>query len=144
MPFELKAWLCQKCQITGVRLTATLLRLIILTSVVSLPVNASAETLSPAVTVNGLPNIIIIMADDMGWNDVGYHDSDIRTPNIDRIAESGVALDRFYVHPTCSPTRAALLTGKSPITTNMAQPVPDFEIGGLSPVSYTHLRAHET
>lgn len=132
MPFELKAWLCQKCQITGVRLTATLLRLIILTSVVSLPVNASAETLSPAVTVNGLPNIIIIMADDMGWNDVGYHDSDIRTPNIDRIAESGVALDRFYVHPTCSPTRAALLTGKSPITTNMAQPVPDFEIGGLS------------
>jgi len=60
------------------------------------------------------PNIIIIAADDLGWNDVGYHGSDIRTPAIDRLAKSGVQLDRFYVCPICSPTRAGLLTGRYP------------------------------
>lgn len=132
MMFELHAWRRQKCQIAGFRLTVMLLRLFVLTPLVLGPVKASAESLSATATVNGLPNVIIIMADDMGWDDVGYHGSDIRTPNIDKIAESGVALDRFYVHPTCSPTRAALLTGKSPITTNMTRPVNDFQTGGLS------------
>ena len=51
------------------------------------------------------PNIVILLADDLGWGDVGYHNSDVVTPNIDTIARSGVAFDRFYVNPTCSPTR---------------------------------------
>ena len=42
------------------------------------------------------PNIVILLADDLGWNDVGYHGSDIRTPSLDRLAGSGVQLDRFY------------------------------------------------
>ena len=60
------------------------------------------------------PNIIILVADDLGWNDVGYHGSDIRTPAIDRLAKTGIQLDRFYVCPICSPTRAGLLTGRYP------------------------------
>ena len=60
------------------------------------------------------PNIVILVADDLGWNDVGYHGSDIRTPAIDRLAKTGVQLDRFYVCPICSPTRAGLLTGRYP------------------------------
>ena len=60
------------------------------------------------------PNLVILVADDLGWNDVGYHGSDIRTPAIDRLAKSGVQLDRFYVCPICSPTRAGLLTGRYP------------------------------
>ena len=52
------------------------------------------------------PNILIILADDLGWNDVSYHGSEIPTPNIDKIISSGIELDRFYVQPTCSPTRA--------------------------------------
>lgn len=59
------------------------------------------------------PNIVLIMADDLGWNDLGYQGSEIQTPNVDRLAANGLQLDRFYVQPSCSPTRASLMTGKS-------------------------------
>ena len=58
------------------------------------------------------PNIVLLVADDLGWNDVGYHGSNIRTPNIDKLGESGAVLDQFYVMPACTPTRASLLTGR--------------------------------
>jgi arylsulfatase A-like enzyme len=58
------------------------------------------------------PNILLIVADDLGWADVGYHGSPIKTPNIDRLANEGVELDQHYVAPMCTPTRAALLTGR--------------------------------
>jgi arylsulfatase A-like enzyme len=69
------------------------------------------------------PNILIILADDLGWNDVGYHGSPIETPNIDRIANEGIELDRFYVQPTCSPTRAGLMTGKVPMRVGIYRPL---------------------
>ena len=59
------------------------------------------------------PNIILIIADDLGWRDVGYNGSEIRTPHLDSLAEAGVRLDRFYATPGCSPTRASLMTGQS-------------------------------
>lgn len=61
------------------------------------------------------PHMVILLADDLGWNDVGYHGGSIPTPHIDRLAGSGVRLEQFYVQPVCSPTRAALLTGRYPI-----------------------------
>ena len=60
------------------------------------------------------PNIVILVADDLGWNDVGYHGSSIRTPRIDAFVREGLELDRFYVCPICSPTRAGLITGRYP------------------------------
>ena len=60
------------------------------------------------------PNIVVIVADDLGWKDVAYHGSEIRTPHIDKLAMAGVRLERHYVYPTCSPTRAGLLTGRNP------------------------------
>jgi arylsulfatase B len=60
------------------------------------------------------PNIVIILADDLGWGDVGFHGSDIRTPNIDRLAREGIVLSQFYTAPICSPTRAGLMTGRYP------------------------------
>ena len=59
------------------------------------------------------PNLVLIVADDLGWNDVGFHGSEIKTPVLDRMAREGVELQRFYVYPTCSPTRACLLTGRN-------------------------------
>jgi arylsulfatase B len=61
------------------------------------------------------PNIVLIVADDLGWHNVGYHGGVARTPNIDRLAREGVELDRFYVAPLCSPTRAGLMTGRHPL-----------------------------
>ena len=69
------------------------------------------------------PNILLIVADDLGWNDVGYHGSEIQTPTIDRLAKEGVELNRFYVHPTCSPTRSALMTGKAPLRLGVLTPL---------------------
>lgn len=60
------------------------------------------------------PNIIVIIADDLGWNDVGFHNPNIVSPNLNQLAGKGVELTRFYVASICSPTRAGLLTGKYP------------------------------
>ena len=59
------------------------------------------------------PNIILIMTDDQGWAQVGWHGNDvIETPNLDRLASQSVELTRFYVSPVCAPTRASLMTGR--------------------------------
>ncbi len=68
-------------------------------------------------------NFLIIMADDAGWNDVGYQGSKIRTPNIDRIANEGVQLNRFYASPTCSPSRASLFTGMPSSRFGIVKPI---------------------
>jgi len=61
------------------------------------------------------PNIIFIMADDLGNADLGYRGSDIKTPNIDKLANEGVRLENFHGMPVCTPSRAALMTGRYPM-----------------------------
>ncbi len=62
------------------------------------------------------PNILLILTDDQGWGDLHSHGNDpLDTPNLDRLAEQGARFDRFYVHPVCAPTRAAMLTGRYPL-----------------------------
>jgi arylsulfatase A-like enzyme len=73
--------------------------------------HASAAAKSPVAT---RPNIVYIVADDLGWKDVGYHGSDIRTPTLDKLAATGARLEQFYAQPFCTPTRAALMTGRYP------------------------------
>ena len=65
------------------------------------------------------PHILFILADDLGWSDVGFHGSVIQTPNIDKLAREGVILDNYYVQPLCTPTRSALMTGRYPIHTGI-------------------------
>ena len=58
------------------------------------------------------PNILLIVADDLGWADVGWHGGKFKTPHLDELVRKGVELDRHYVQPVCSPTRTALLSGR--------------------------------
>ena len=75
------------------------------------PASDSAAAGPPTV----LPNIVLIVPDDLGRHDVSFHGGEIATPNIDRIAAEGVLIERFYSAPVCSPTRAGLMTGRYPI-----------------------------
>lgn len=69
--------------------------------------------LVPMLETQSPPNIIIIMAGDQGWGDLSLHgNANLSTPIIDSLAVNGVQFDRFYVDPVCSPTRAAMLTGR--------------------------------
>jgi arylsulfatase I/J len=61
------------------------------------------------------PHIVYIVADDLGFADVGFRGSDIKTPNIDKLAAEGTILQQFYTQPLCTPTRAALMTGRYPL-----------------------------
>ena len=75
---------------------------------ISLFVASSANTQAPAAK---RPNILLIVADDMGYSDLGCFGGEIKTPNLDALAMRGVRATNFYVAPTCSPTRSMLLTG---------------------------------
>jgi arylsulfatase A-like enzyme len=71
---------------------------------------------TPAVAQDArAPNIVYIVADDMGWKDAGFHGSDIATPNLDKLVQEGAVFEQFYVQPMCTPTRAALMTGRYPL-----------------------------
>jgi len=61
------------------------------------------------------PNIVFILADDLGSYDVSWRGSEIKTPHLDKLAKAGARLENFYVQPVCSPTRAALMTGRYPM-----------------------------
>lgn len=60
---------------------------------------------------NRRPNIILVMADDLGWSDIGCYGGEIETPHIDALAKDGLRFTQFYNNAVCGPTRASLLTG---------------------------------
>src|SRR6478752_9975084 len=66
---------------------------------------------APAARAAERPNIVIILADDMGYSDLGCYGGEIRTPNLDRLAAGGLRFTQFYNGARCCPSRAALLTG---------------------------------
>ena len=75
---------------------------------------------SPGAHASDRPNVVVLLADDLGWADVGYHGSDIETPHIDALAAGGIRLERMYTSPICTPTRAALMTGRDPMRLGVA------------------------
>ncbi|MDD7985234.1 sulfatase-like hydrolase/transferase [Lentisphaera marina] len=98
----------------------------------SLLVAATVALFSPFIFAeNAKPNVILIMADDLGWGDTGFNGSKvIKTPHLDQMAAEGLQLDRFYsASSVCSPTRASVLTGRNPYRTG----VPTANQGFLRP-----------
>ena len=68
------------------------------------------------------PNVVIILTDDLGWGDVSYHGGSIPTPNIDKLVSDGLEMNRFYSDPSCSPTRASMLTGINSFANGVVRP----------------------
>src|SRR5438034_1289557 len=85
-------------------------------------VSASVSLQCPALTAVSKPNIVVLLADDLGYGDLGcYGHPTIRTPNLDRLAAEGMRFTSFYVAaPVCTPSRAALLTGRLAVRSGMA------------------------
>lgn len=82
------------------------------------------------------PNIVLVLADDLGWKDVSYNGSAYATPNIDRLAAQGLTFTQAYAAtPACSPTRAALLTGRSPARLGLTRAIHgrDYRAEGTPP-----------
>ena len=84
---------------------------------------------------DGAPNVVVILLDDTGFAQLGCYGSDMSTPNIDRLAANGVRYTNFHVTPLCSPTRAALLTGRNHHEVGMRS-ISNFSSG------YPHMRGH--
>jgi len=85
---------------------------------------------------SNLPNVILMMADDLGSGDVGYNgtNTDILTPTLDEMAANGIQFNRFYAgSAVCSPTRASVMTGRNPIRVG----VPNANAGFLPPEEIT-------
>jgi arylsulfatase len=83
----------------------------------------------------GAPNVVVILLDDTGFAQLGCFGSDLHTPHIDRLAAGGLRYTNFHVTPLCSPSRAALLTGRNHHTVGMRS-VSNFDSG------YPHMRGH--
>lgn len=80
------------------------------------PLSAFAEQIAK-------PNVIVIVADDQGWNDIGYNGSEVLTPHLDDLAQTGVRLEANYAFSTCSPMRIALLAGRNPSRYGVLGPI---------------------
>ncbi|MGB6041611.1 MAG: arylsulfatase, partial [Pirellulales bacterium] len=76
------------------------------------------------------PNIVLIMVDDMGWSDLGCYGGEVRTPNVDRLAQGGLRFTQFYNNGKCCPTRASLLTGLYPHRTGVGRMTFDVKLPG--------------
>ena len=84
---------------------------------------------------DGAPNVVIMLLDDTGFAQLGCYGSDMSTPNIDRLADNGLRYTNFHVTPLCSPSRAALLTGRNHHEVGMRS-LANFSSG------YPHIRGH--
>ena len=82
------------------------------------------------------PNILFILADDLGYADVSWNNAQMKTPVLQDLSASGIILDQFYAQPKCSPSRAALMTGKYPFRTSMQRG----SIGDFRPTGKNHYK----
>ena len=94
---------------------------------------SNPNTTTPDLTTKRPPHIVFVMSDDMGWNDYSIHGSkQCNTPHIDRLSNSGVILNNYYVTSVCSPSRASFLTGRIISHTGIYSPLGGHETVSLN------------
>lgn len=91
-----------------------------------------------------LPNFVLLLADDLGYGDLSCYGGKIQTPNLDRMAAEGVQLEEFYAFPTCTPSRAALLTGRYPLRSGLTRVLAPREHFGITDAEITLGQALES
>ncbi len=94
------------------------------------PAARAMSRVAPRAAAPTRPNIVVILADDMGYSDIGCYGAEIQTPHIDRLAAQGVRYSQFYNCARCCPTRASLLTGLYPHQTAVGHMVSDYQLPG--------------
>src|SRR5262245_27707371 len=101
----------------------------------------SAAALSPiakGLGADARPNVVLILADDLGYGDLGCYGSKIPTPNLDRMAQEGVQFRQFYAaNPVCSPSRASVLTGRYGVRCGVPTVFTPTDTGGLAETETT-------
>ncbi|XP_067658819.1 arylsulfatase B-like [Haliotis asinina] len=85
------------------------------------------------------PHIVFIVADDLGWNDIGFRNPDMKTPNLDKLATEGIIFENAYVQPLCSPSRTAFMSGMFPFHVGMQHKVLLPGQAVCVPLNYTFL-----
>ncbi|MFM9114781.1 MAG: sulfatase-like hydrolase/transferase, partial [Planctomycetota bacterium] len=102
-----------------------------------LPADETPQTsLPPRLRGGRPPNIILVMPDDMGWGDIGAHGHPlVKTPHLDRLHRESVRFTDFHVSPTCSPTRAALLSGRHEFKNGVTHTIQERESLALATIS---------
>jgi len=90
------------------------------------PIFLGLLSLACAAQAQNRPNIILILADDLGYSDLGCYGSEISTPNLDRLAQNGIRFTQFYNQARCCPSRAALLTGRYPHQVGLGAMIDDY------------------
>ena len=103
----------QSTTISLAMLTHSMITLTNLCLLISVTI-AKKKFVKSAKPVEERPHIVVILADDLGWNEVSWHNPGFLTPNMEALSREGVRLGQSYVSPKCSPSRAALLTGRYP------------------------------
>ena len=98
-----------RCSLFAARLLQRTLSALVVFLVIALQLHSLQ---SPAIAADERPNFVFILADDLGWADVGFHQGNTPTPFLDQLATDSLELTQHYVAPVCSPTRAGLLTGR--------------------------------
>lgn len=89
------------------------------------------------------PNIILFFVDDLGWSDLGFQNSIFESPNIDSLSKSGLKFNQTYIaSPTCSPSRATLVTGKHPARLKMVRHIPGGKKHGFNPLGVSDQEFH--
>ena len=102
---------------------------------ISVFISLAVLTKSNPTKFNEKPNVIFILADDIGFADFSYNSEigDIQTPSVDKLADSGIRLTNYYVHSLCTPTRASLLTGRYSVNTGLTSVLVQGTPAGLPP-----------